>query len=212
LTATTLTLGRGLVLVFVTFVIAFFLAVEPGTGGRMINRLAPAPWRPHLALVAGAAQQKIGAWARGQVLVALIFGTLMGAGLMILGVPFAVSLGTIAAVLEVVPYVGGGITVVLASLMALTVGVPQLIGVVVLYIVLVNLESHVLAPLLFGRAVGMPPLIILLALFAGVELLGIVGALLAVPVSVIVWAVVDELRSPKLAATGPGTFDRSGWA
>lgn len=63
----------------------------------------------------------------------------------------------------------------LAVLSAATVGVPQVIAVLVLYVVLVNLESHILAPLLYGKALGLPPVAILLALLAGVELLGILG-------------------------------------
>jgi predicted PurR-regulated permease PerM len=117
----------------------------------------------------------------------------MGLALWALGVPYAATLGVVAGVLEVVPYVGGLVTVILAALMALSVGVPQVIGVVVIYVVLVNIESHVLAPVLFGRAVGLPSVAILLALLAGIELLGIVGAFLAVPATVIIWAVVEEL-------------------
>jgi predicted PurR-regulated permease PerM len=64
--------------------------------------------------------------------------------------------------------------------------------VLVLYVILVNLESHVLAPLLYGRALGLPPVAILIALLAGVELLGILGALLAVPLTVILWAITEE--------------------
>jgi predicted PurR-regulated permease PerM len=116
-------------------------------------------------------------------------------------VPYATSLGTIAGVLEIFPYVGGLVTLVLASLMALTVGIPQFIGVIVLYVVLVFVESHVLAPLLFGRAVGLPPIAILLALLAGVELLGIAGALIAVPITVILWVIVEEVWPARAAAT-----------
>jgi predicted PurR-regulated permease PerM len=104
-----------------------------------------------------------------------------------------VTLGTVAAVLEIVPYVGGAVTVILASLLALSVGIPQTIAVIVIYTVLVNIESHVLAPVLFGHAVGLPSVAILLALLAGIELLGIVGAFLAVPATVIIWGIVEEV-------------------
>ncbi|HYO29836.1 MAG TPA: AI-2E family transporter, partial [Thermomicrobiales bacterium] len=143
--------------------------------------------------MAATTRLRIGAWARGQVAIALLFGLAMGLGLELLGVPYAVSLGVAAGVLELLPYVGGAITVVLAALTALSVGVPQAIGVVVLYLILVNLESHVLAPLLFGKAIGLPPVAILVALLAGVDLLGIAGALLAIPLTVILWVVADEL-------------------
>jgi predicted PurR-regulated permease PerM len=123
----------------------------------------------------------------------------MGIGLKIIGVPYAPSLGVIAGILEVVPYVGGFITVVLAVLSAATVGVPQVIAVLILYVVLVNVESHVLAPLLYGKALGLPPVAILLALLAGVELLGILGALLAIPLTVIIWAIGEEFAPQRSA-------------
>ena len=204
LTAIGLETGRTVVLILVTLVVAFFLAAEPAIGARLLARLLPPAWYGRVMPVAAPVRWRIGAWARGQVLVAVIFGLLMGGGLRLLGVPYATSLGTIAGVLEIVPYVGGVVTLLLASLMALTVGIPQLIGVIVLYLVLVFVESHVLAPLLFGRAVGLPPIAILLALIAGVELLGVAGAVLAVPVTVILWAVADELLPPR-PATPSGT-------
>src|SRR5205085_11549777 len=135
---------------------------------------------------------RIGAWARGQLLIAVIFGALMGLGLHLLGVPYAWSLGVVAGILEIIPYVGGAITVILASLSAATVGLPLVVGVIFLYVVLVNMESHILAPVLYGRALGLPPVAILLALLAGVELLGILGALLAVPLVIVVWAIAEE--------------------
>lgn len=193
LTRVTLDAARTLLYVFITLVLAFFLAAEPGIVGKLVARFAPVRHQPRVLAVAARSRDRIGAWARGQVLIAMIFGLAMGIGLRIIGVPYAVSLGTAAGVLEIFPYVGGAITVVLAALTALSVGVPQVIAVLVLYLILVNLESHVLAPLLFGKAIGLPPVAILVALLAGVELLGILGALLAIPIAVILWVIVDEV-------------------
>lgn len=193
LTDITLTVGRLLVLLFATLVLAFFLASEPALLTRFLTRFSPRPWHPRALSVVAAIRERIGAWARGQVIIAASFGLVMGLALWALGVPYAATLGVVAGVLEVVPYIGGLVTVILAALMALSVGLPQVIGVVVIYVVLVNIESHVLAPVLFGRAVGLPSVAILLALLAGIELLGIVGAFLAVPATVIIWAVVEEL-------------------
>jgi len=186
-------IGQTLLYAFVTLVLAFFLAADPGVGKGLVARLAPPSQQTRIEAMAATTRLRIGAWARGQVTIALLFGLAMGLGLELLGVPYAVSLGVVAGVLELLPYVGGAITVVLATLTALSVGVPQAIGVVVLYLILVNLESHVLAPLLFGKAIGLPPVAILVALLAGVDLLGVVGALLAIPLTVILWVVADEL-------------------
>jgi predicted PurR-regulated permease PerM len=192
LTDVSIGVGRTAFFVFVTLVVAFFLAVEPGSVISRLARFVPRRHRPRVVHIADNIHDRIGAWARGQLLIAIIFGTLMGIGLRILGIPYAWSLGVVSGVLEVVPYVGGAITVVLAGLSAATVGLPHLIGVIVLYVILVNIESHILAPLLYGRAVGLPPVAILLALLAGVELIGILGALLAVPITVILWAIFEE--------------------
>jgi predicted PurR-regulated permease PerM len=192
LTEIGLGVGRTVFYVFVTLVVAFFLAAEPQAVLGSLGRFVPLPHRPRVTRIVVNIHERIGAWARGQFMIAIIFGALMGIGLRLLGVPYAWSLGVVAGILEVVPYVGGLITVVLASFSAATVGLPQVIGVIVLYGVLVFVESHVLAPLLYGRAVGLPPIVILLALLAGVELLGILGALLAVPLAVIVWAIANE--------------------
>lgn len=193
LTQVTMDAARTLLYVFITLVLAFFLAADPGMVGKLVARFAAPRHQARILAVASRSRDRIGAWARGQVLIAIIFGLAMGIGLRLIGVPYAVSLGTTAGVLEIFPYVGGAITVVLAAITALSVGIPQVIGVLVLYLVLVNLESHVLAPLLFGKAVGLPPVAILVALLAGVELLGILGALLAIPIAVILWVVVDEV-------------------
>ncbi|MFN8593624.1 MAG: AI-2E family transporter [Thermomicrobiales bacterium] len=197
LTAFGIELGQAGFYVFVTLVVAFFLAVEPGVVLREVGRLVPVEHRPRVARVARNIHERIGAWARGQILIAIIVGAVMAVGLRLLGVPYAWSLGAVAGILEVVPYVGGAVTVILASLSAATVGIPQVIGVIVLYIIIVNVESHILAPLLYGKALGLPPVAVLLALLAGVELLGILGALLAIPLTVIAWAIVEEFM-PKI--------------
>lgn len=193
--ATTVAVGVGhmLVLLFAMFVLAFFLASDPALGPRMLIRFAPSAWHGRALSVGSSVRLRIGAWARGQLVIAISFGTMLGLGCWALGIPYAASIGVIGAVLEIVPYVGGAITIIVASLVAVSVGIPQLIGIIIIYTILVNLESHVMAPVLFGRVVGLPSVAILLALLAGVELLGVVGALLAVPATVIIWAVVEEL-------------------
>jgi predicted PurR-regulated permease PerM len=188
----TITVGHVLVLLFATIVLAYFMAVSPEMGNRLLRRFVPPRYHDHASSITDSIRRRIGGWARGQVVVALTFGALMGLGLWALDIPYAASLGAVAALLEVVPYLGGAVTVVLAALMALTVGWPQVVGVIILYSVLILIESHVLAPLLFGEAVGLPSVAVLAALLAGVELLGIVGALLAIPATVVVWAFVEE--------------------
>jgi predicted PurR-regulated permease PerM len=193
LTTVTLAVGHTLVLIFATFVLAYFMAASPEMGMQFVRRFTPVPHQERAANILHAVNLRVGAWARGQLIIAVSFGLAMGLGLWAIGIPYAASLGTTAAVLELIPYVGGAITVVLAVLMALSVGPWQVLAVIVLYIVLINIEAHILAPVLLGRVIGLPSIAVLIALLAGVELLGILGALLAVPATVILWAIIEEL-------------------
>ena len=196
LTAVTIGVARTLFYAFVTLVLGFFLACDPDGIDRLLRRFLRPQTYARFAPAEANARRRIGAWARGQLLIALTFGVAMGIGLKLIGVPYAISLGVVAAALEVIPYIGGAVTVVLAVVTAFTVGWPQVLAVIVLYVVLVNVESHVLEPLLYGKAVGLPPILILLALLAGIELIGILGALVAVPAAVIVTELVDAFVPP----------------
>lgn len=192
-TGLTLRAGRILLLASATVVLGYFLALDPTVGHRLAARFLSPTLVQRYDAVATRIRHRIGAWVRGQIVVAASFGLAMGLGLWLLGVPYAASLGAVAALLEIVPYLGGAVTVFLAVLAALTVGLPQVIGALVLYVVLVNLEAHVFVPVFLGRVVGLPSVAVLVALLAGASLLGIIGALIAVPAAVFAWAIVDEL-------------------
>jgi len=184
---------------FVMLVVAYFLAIDPDLGARVLERFAAPPTRDRIGAVAASIRLRIGAWARGQLLVAATLGVAMGVGLWLIGIPYAVSLGLTAGVLELIPYVGGAVTLLLAGLLAATIGWVQVVAVVVLYLVLVEIESHVLTPIFLGHAVGIPSIAVLIALLVGLELLGIIGVLLAVPATVIIWAIVEEVwPSPRV--------------
>jgi len=185
--------GSTLVTLLLIFVIAFFLAVDPKFPERVVARFIPPAARRRALGLMGKIGMGLGYWVRAQLLLALFFGVTFGLGLAILRTPYALTLGTIGAVLEIIPYVGGFITIILAVLVAATTGKLWLIiAVLVWYAIVVNLEAHIVAPKLVGQIVGLHPLVVVLALFLGAEVLGILGALLAVPLAVIVQAMLDE--------------------
>ena len=185
--------GSTLVTLLLIFVIAFFLAVDPKFPERVVTRFVPPTARQRTLTLMGKIGTGLGYWVRAQLLLALFFGVAFGIGLAVLRVPYALTLGVVGAVLEIIPYVGGLITIVLAILVALTTGKLWLIiAALVWYAIVVNLEAHIVAPKLVGEIVGLHPLVVVLALFLGAEVLGILGALLAVPIAVIVQALLDE--------------------
>lgn len=188
-----LAFGSTLVTLLLIFVIAYFLAVDERFAQRVVTRFFPPHPRARAVSIMGKIGRGLGHWVRAQLLLAAFFGVFFGLGLLLLGVPYALTLGTVGGILEIIPYVGGLLTVVLAVLVAATTGKLWLIvAAVVWYTIVVNLEAHIVAPKLVGEIVGLHPLVVVLALFLGAEFLGILGALLAVPVAVIAQVFLDE--------------------
>jgi predicted PurR-regulated permease PerM len=185
--------GSTLVTLLLIFVIAFFLAVDPKFPEQVVTRFVPPTARLRALTLMSKIGTSLGYWVRAQLLLALFFGVAFGLGLAVLRMPYALTLGTVGAVLEIIPYVGGLITIVLAVLVALTTGKLWLIvAALIWYAIVVNVEAHIVAPKLVGEIVGLHPLVVVLALFLGAEVLGILGALLAVPIAVVVQALLDE--------------------
>jgi predicted PurR-regulated permease PerM len=186
------TLSSLLVRVIIVLVMGYFMAVEADFAERVVTRFAPPEhrWRVHRIL--STIGNRLGHWARAQLLLALFFGVAFGLGLRVAGVPYAVTLGVFGGVVETIPYIGGFVTLVLAVLLAATKNPWLILWVGLWYTIVVQVQAHILAPVLMHRAVGMHPLVVVIALFVGAESLGIFGALLAVPIAVVVQTLLDE--------------------
>lgn len=185
--------GSALVTILLIFVIGYFMAADNQFAQRVVSRFFPPAARPRAISVMNKIGDGLGFWVRAQLLLALFFGVAFGVGLGIMRMPYALTLGVIGGVLEIIPYVGGFITIVLAVLIGATTGKLWLIiAAVCWYAVVVNVEAHLVAPKMVGEIVGLHPLVVVVALFLGAEVLGILGALLAVPIAVIIQTLLDE--------------------
>lgn len=138
-------------------------------------------------------EEKLGAWLQGQLILTLVIGTLTYIGLIILNVPYALPLAMIAGILEVIPVIGPIISAIPAIFIALTISPILAAGVAVMYLVIQQMENHLIVPQVMKRAVGLNPLIVILAIAIGSRLLGIAGALLAVPMAVVVQIIATEI-------------------
>jgi predicted PurR-regulated permease PerM len=137
----------------------------------------------------------VSGYLRGQASVGLVDAVFIGIGLAVLGVPLVVPLAFLTFVAAFLPLVGAFAAGALAALVALvTKGVTTALIVVGITVLVQQLEGHLLAPLLLGRAVSLHPVVIILALAAGAILGGIIGAFLAVPIAAVVTAVGTYLR------------------
>ncbi len=186
------TLTSALLSGLLVLVIVFILTVDAKFAPRFIARFFPPAQRPTVDDLARQIGERLGHWVRAQLLVCLFYGTCFGIGLGLMGVPYAFALGLAAAFMELIPYVGGAIVTGLAMLVALSSSAWLALGVLVLYLVIANVEANIVYPKVVGDIVGLHPLVIIIALFVGAELSGILGALLAVPFTVVLQVLFDH--------------------
>lgn len=142
-------------------------------------------------------EEKLGSWLRGQLVLSLIVGLLSYIGLVILNIPYALPLALLSGVLEVVPVIGPIISSVPAIALALTVSPILGLGVAAMYFVIQQLENNLIVPQVMKRAVGLNPLVVILTIAVGSRLLGFAGALLAVPIAVVLQILVTEVIDAK---------------
>jgi predicted PurR-regulated permease PerM len=141
---------------------------------------------------------RLGGWVRGQVLLSAIIGAMTLIGLSLLGVRYAVLLAIIAAIGEAVPLIGPVVSAVPAVIIAFLASPLQGFLTLGLYILIQQLENNLIVPKVMERAVSLHPLVVMLALLAGGELLGVAGAVLSVPVTAALSVIVDEARRGRL--------------
>jgi len=138
-------------------------------------------------------EEQVGAWLRGQLLLMLVIGVFTYIVLKILGVPFSLPLAIFAGLMEILPIVGPLIYSVAIILVALTVSPIIAIFAAISCVIIQQLESNLIVPGIMKKAVGLSPVATILAILAGGTLLGIIGALLAVPVTAVLSALVQDL-------------------
>lgn len=138
-------------------------------------------------------EEKLGAWMQGQLILSFLVGILSYIGLLILNIPYALPLAMIAGIMEVIPVIGPIVAALPAVFLAFTISPILSIGVAAMYLVIQQLENHLIVPQVMKRAVGLNPLIVILAIAIGSRLLGIAGALLAVPIAVVFQIIATEI-------------------
>ena len=190
---------------FLVLVIALYLLLDTRRMRTFFLRLLPLRPRAHAERVEAEVVRVFGAYVRGQLILALVVGVASTLALLILGVPYAIVLGVLAGILELVPMLGPVLGSIPAVLVALFQPFPVVLWVILAFVIIQQLEANLLVPRISGHAVGLHPLAAMLALIAGLEVGGIVGALFAVPLAGVLWVFGSTaLRRPSGAGTPPG--------
>ncbi len=176
----------------------YFAVIETGVDD-FLRVIAP---RKHQAYILGLwrrSQHKIGLWMQGQLLLAVIMGVLVYLGLTILGVKHALMLAVIAAIFEIIPVFGPTLSAVPAVTIAFVDGGATLgFLTIALYVIAQQFENHLIYPLVVTRVVGVPPLLVILALIVGAELAGFLGVILSVPVAATIQELAHDIETGRL--------------
>ncbi|HEU5258512.1 MAG TPA: AI-2E family transporter [Vicinamibacterales bacterium] len=176
-------------------VLAFYLLVDSTALILVFLRLFPREKRTQVNDACRRVTKKISAWLGGQLLLGGIIGSTAALGLYLMGVPFFWVLALIAAVGELIPIVGPILSAVPAIIVALSVKPTLALAVIVFFIAQQQLENHLLVPKIMQRQVGISPVFVIIALLIGGSLLGVIGAILAVPTAAILQVLLEETLS-----------------
>ncbi len=185
-------------------VISIYMLIDGSRIANWIRRNAPRPARANA--VVDTLQRVVGGYIRGQFILAVLIGFLVGIGMFLFGLPYAVFLGVLAFIMAFIPVLGTFISGAVCVLIGLTHGWPIAVGVLVYFLGVHIIEGDVVGPRIVGKAVGLHPIISLFALIAGAELFGIWGALFASPVAGVLQALIIAIWG-QWRATHPEQFE-----
>jgi predicted PurR-regulated permease PerM len=190
--------GTALYVVF-TFVLALYLTIDGDRVRRYAIEFLPSERRGQALLITERIGLRLGAWARGEALLAAIVGGMTWIGALLIGLPYAAALALVAAVGELVPNLGPIVAAVPLIAFGLLSSPTQAALALLLAVVVQQLENNLIVPRVMGRAVNLHPVVVMLAILSGAELLGIPGALMAVPVAAAASVVITELKHERVS-------------
>jgi predicted PurR-regulated permease PerM len=198
ITNATVAVARGVVsfvvgVVTITFLTIFMLIEGPRTARRFRDAL-PEHLKPRWDRVGGDIYRTVGGYVGGNLAISLIAGIGAAIVFFVLGSSYAIALAVVVAILDLIPLAGATLAAIIVSTVAfIELGWVKGVIVIGFFILYQQLENHILQPVIYGRTVQLSPLTVLIAILIGAELVGILGALAAIPVAGIIQAIIREL-------------------
>jgi predicted PurR-regulated permease PerM len=185
-----------LTIVFMTF----FMVLEGPEWMDRIYGTIPEEEQPRWRQVGHDVYRTVGGYVTGNLLISLIAGVASGLVIWIVGVPYAIALGLLVALLDLIPLAGATIAAILVVLVAIAAsGVTQAIIIAVFFLVYQQLENHVIQPLVYGRTVQLSPLAVLVSVLIGAQIAGVLGALAAIPIAGTLQVLLVDYRRHRVA-------------
>ena len=185
--------------VFAVLIIALYFLVAREKLDKQLYSILPESQAKKIEKVLGRMEKDLGGWTRGELLLMFSVGFTTYIGLVVLGIPYAVPLGVLAGLLEVVPNIGPVVASVPAAVVGFGISPISGFAVIALSFLIQQVENYVLVPKIMEKSAGINPVVTLLSLLVGFRLAGIAGAILAVPVIITLRVIINEYyTSPRL--------------
>jgi predicted PurR-regulated permease PerM len=182
-------------------ILTFYMLVDSWSLRQSALRLFPRQHRARVDAASRVVMEKVSAWLVGQLLLAGAIGSTSAVGLWALGIPFFYVLALLSAIGEMIPIIGPILSAIPAIAVAASLGLKKVIAVIVFFLLQQQLENHILVPKIMSRQVGVSAVTVIVSLLIGGALLGIVGAILAVPTAAILQVIAAEMVAGEDAAT-----------
>ncbi len=180
------------------FFLTFFLLLDFEKVKASIVSLFPPNYHHEVIHVISIIDSKVGAYLRGNVLRCTIVGVFTGIGLSWMGMPFAVTMGITAGLLNIIHNIGPLLAAIPAVLLSLTPGTPHPLMVAGLYLIIQTFDPFILTPFLLGKAVNLRPITVIIALLCGARLMGFLGIILSIPVTAILKVLLHHYYIKKM--------------
>lgn len=193
-----ITFFGGIFSLVLVIVLSFYFALQDTGVDDFLRLVMPVAHEEYAVDLWKRSQKKIGLWMQGQILLSVIVGILVYLGLLILGIPYALLLSVFTAMAEIIPIFGSLMAGTVAVIVGYSDGGVSLAAIVFgLYVVVNQFESNLIYPLIVKKIVGIPPLLVIVALIAGYTLAGFLGVLLSVPVAAVALEFISDLDKRK---------------
>ncbi|MBO3749936.1 AI-2E family transporter [Streptosporangiaceae bacterium NEAU-GS5] len=184
--------------VLVVCVLTVYFLADMSRIKTTLYRCVPHSRRPRVILIGDEILAKVGGFVLGNLLTSLIAGVATFIWLQVFGVPYSVLLGLFVALVDLVPVVGSTLGGVVVALVAVSVSIPVAIGTVIFFVAYRFVEDYLLVPKIMGRTVEVPGVVTVIAVLVGGTLLGMIGALVAIPVAAALRLFLREVAFPRL--------------
>ena len=182
---------------FFIVVISFYLIVEKNVAEKSLFSFVSEKYHQFLSRLISLSQKNLSNWGWGMLVLMLLIGGLTYVGLLILDVRYALFLAVIAGFTEVIPRIGPFVGAVPAVILAFFQSPVKALLVAILYIVIQQIENSIVVPQVMKKAVGLNPIVVIVVLLIGAKLGGILGAIIAVPVTAVIDITLREYRELK---------------